>query len=152
MDIEQFKQAQSWVWGLGGYPSFAQLIDGAAGLTLERSGASAGERVLDVATGSGNAAVRAARGGAQVTGLDLSPGLLELARTRASEEGLEIDWIEGDAEALPFADDEFDRVLSVFGAISAPDTRRPPASFCGSPGRAGRWCSPHGCPTGSWRG
>ncbi|HWF72644.1 MAG TPA: class I SAM-dependent methyltransferase [Solirubrobacteraceae bacterium] len=120
MDIEQFKQAQRFVWGLGDYPSFAQLIDGAAELTVERSGVSAGERVLDVATGSGNAAVRAARAGAQVTGLDLSPQLLEAARARADAEGLEIEWVEGDAEELPFADGEFDRVLSVFGAMFAP--------------------------------
>jgi len=120
MDIDQFKQAQSFVWGLGDYPSFAERIDGAAALTVERAGVSAGERILDVATGSGNAAVRAAREGAQVTGLDLSPVLLEAAGNRAREEGLEMDWVAGDAEALPFADGEFDRVLSVFGAIFAP--------------------------------
>jgi SAM-dependent methyltransferase len=120
MDIEQFKQAQRFVWGLGDYPSFAHLLDGAARLTVERSGVSEGERVLDVATGSGNAALWAARAGARVTGLDLSPQLLESARARAEEEGLEIDWVEGDAEDLPFADGEFDRVLSVFGAIFAP--------------------------------
>jgi ubiquinone/menaquinone biosynthesis C-methylase UbiE len=124
MDLEQFKQAQRWVWGLGDYPSFAHLLDGAARLTVERSGVSAGERVLDVATGSGNAALWAARAGARVTGLDLSPQLLESARARDDEEGLEIDWVEGDAEELPFADDEFDRVLSVFGAIFAPRHQR----------------------------
>lgn len=120
MDLEQFKQAQRWVWGLGDYSSFGRLIDGAASLTVERSGVRAGERVLDVATGNGNAALWAARAGARVTGLDLSPELLEMARGRAGEERLEIDWVEGDAEELPFADDEFDRVLSVFGAIFAP--------------------------------
>jgi ubiquinone/menaquinone biosynthesis C-methylase UbiE len=124
MDLDQFKQAQRWVWGLGDYPSFAHLIDGAAGLTVERSKVSAGERVLDVATGSGNAALRAARAGARVTGLDLSPALLEVARARARDEGLEIEWVEGDAEELPFADDEFDRVISVFGAIFAPRHER----------------------------
>jgi ubiquinone/menaquinone biosynthesis C-methylase UbiE len=120
MDIDQFKQAQRWVWGLGDYSTFAHLLDGAASSTVERAGVSEGERVLDVATGSGNAALWAARAGARVTGLDLSPALLETARGRAREEGLEIEWVEGDAEALPFADHEFDRVLSVFGAMFAP--------------------------------
>ncbi|MEA2198199.1 MAG: hypothetical protein QOJ25_2250 [Solirubrobacteraceae bacterium] len=120
MDIDQFKQAQSWVWGLGDYPSFARLIDGAARLTVERAGVTAGERVLDVATGTGNAALWAARAGATVTGLDLSPALVEVARERGREEGLEVEWVEGDAEALPFAADEFDRVVSNFGAIFAP--------------------------------
>lgn len=124
MDLDQFKQAQRWVWGLGHYPSFAQLLDGAASMTVERSRVSAGERVLDVATGTGNAALWAARAGARVTGLDLSPALLETARERSREEGLEVEWVEGDAEALPFADDEFDRVISVFGAIFAPRHER----------------------------
>jgi ubiquinone/menaquinone biosynthesis C-methylase UbiE len=124
MDLDQFKQAQRWVWGMGDYPSFAELIDGAASLTVERAGVSAGERVLDVATGSGNGALRAARAGAKVTGLDLSPQLLEVASARAQAEGLEIEWVEGDAEELPFAENEFDRVLSVFGAIFAPRHER----------------------------
>jgi SAM-dependent methyltransferase len=124
MDLDQFKQAQRWVWGMGDYPSFAKLIDGAASLTVDRAGVKAGERVLDVATGSGNAALKAARAGARVTALDLSPQLLEVAGTRAQAEGLDVDWVEGDAEELPFADDEFDRVLSVFGAIFAPRHER----------------------------
>jgi SAM-dependent methyltransferase len=124
MNIDQFKQAQRFVWGLGDYPSFAHLLDGAAKLTVERSGVSEGERVLDVATGTGNAALWAARAGARVTGLDLSPALLESARARGDTEGVEIDWVEGDAEDLPFADGEFDRVLSNFGAIFAPRHER----------------------------
>jgi SAM-dependent methyltransferase len=124
VDVDQFKQAQSYVWGMGDYPSFAELIDEAAGLTVERAGVSTGERVLDVATGTGNAALRAARAGAQVTGLDLSPALLEVARERAREEGLEIEFVQGDAEELPFPDDAFDRVLSVFGAMFAPRHER----------------------------
>jgi SAM-dependent methyltransferase len=124
VDIDQFKQAQSFVWGMGDYPSFAERIEEAAALTVERAGVSAGERVLDVATGSGNAALRAARAGAEVTGLDLSPALLEVAKSRASEEGVEIEFVQGDAEALPFADGEFDRVISVFGAIFAPRHER----------------------------
>lgn len=124
MDVDQFKQAQSFVWGLGDYSSFARLLDGAAKLTVERAGVSEGERVLDVATGTGNGALWAARAGAKVTGLDLSPALLETARARAQEAGLEIEFVQGDAEALPFADGEFDRVISVFGAMFAPRHER----------------------------
>lgn len=124
MDLEQFKQAQRFVWGLGDYPTFARLLEGAAALTVERAGVQASERVLDVATGTGNAAILAARAGAQVTGLDLSPGLLELARARAQAESLAVEWVEGDAEALPFADDQFDRVTSVFGVMFAPRHER----------------------------
>jgi ubiquinone/menaquinone biosynthesis C-methylase UbiE len=124
MDLEQFKQAQRWVWGLGDYPRFARLLDGAAQQTVERARVHAGERVLDVATGNGNAALWAARRGAQVTGLDLSPVLLDAARQRGTEEGLEVAWRQGDAEDLPFADGQFDRVLSVFGVIFAPGHER----------------------------
>jgi len=129
MDLAQFKQAQRFVWGLGDYPSFARLIDGAASLAVERAGVLAGERVLDVATGTGNAALWAARAGARVTGLDLSPALLEAARERANAEGLEVEWVEGDAEELPFADDAFDRAISVFGAIFAPRHERAAAEL-----------------------
>jgi SAM-dependent methyltransferase len=124
MDLEQFKQAQRHVWGLGDYPSFARLIDGVSELTVEGAGVAAGARVLDVATGSGNAALWAARREAHVTGLDLSPSLLEVARERARVEGLDVSWVEGDAEALPFADGEFDVVVSVFGVIFAPRHER----------------------------
>ena len=120
MDIDQFKQAQSFVWGMGDYPTFGRLLDGVAHQLVERAVVGPGERVLDVATGTGNGALWAARAGAHVTGLDLSPALLETARARAQEEGFEIDFVQGDAEALPFADGEFDKVISVFGAMFAP--------------------------------
>lgn len=84
----------------------------------------AGWRVLDVATGSGNAAIAAARHGCTVVGIDYVPALLERGRRRADAEGLEIELIEGDAEALPFPDDTFDAVTSVFGAMFAPDHER----------------------------
>ena len=77
--------------------------------------------MLDVATGSGNAALAAARRGCSVVGLDYVPALLERARKRADAEGLDGDFIEGDAEALPFDDGSFDVVTSVFGAMFAPD-------------------------------
>jgi ubiquinone/menaquinone biosynthesis C-methylase UbiE len=80
--------------------------------------------VLDVACGTGNAARPAARTGARVTGLDLVPQLLEEGRAKAEEEGLDVEWVEGDAEELPFADGSFDCVLSTFGHMFAPRHRQ----------------------------
>jgi ubiquinone/menaquinone biosynthesis C-methylase UbiE len=87
------------------------------------------ERVLDVATGSGNAALAAARRGCDVTGVDYVPALLERARRRAEAEGLTIEFVEGDAEALPFPDASFDVVSSVFGSMFAPDQERAAAEL-----------------------
>jgi SAM-dependent methyltransferase len=84
----------------------------------------AGWRVLDVATGSGNAAIAAARLGVQSVGVDYVPSLLERAGTRAAAEGLAVELVEGDAEALPFPDASFDAVTSVFGSMFAPDHER----------------------------
>src|SRR5581483_1579747 len=82
------------------------------------------ERVLDVAAGSGNAALAAARRGAEVTATDFVPRLLETAARRAHTEGLELETREADAQALPFADGAFDVVLSTFGVMFAPDQDR----------------------------
>jgi SAM-dependent methyltransferase len=84
----------------------------------------AGERVLDVACGNGNAALAAARRFALVTGVDYVPSLLDRARTRAAANGLALDLREADAEALPFADGAFDVVLSTFGVMFTPDQVR----------------------------
>ena len=77
--------------------------------------------VLDVACGTGNATIPAAREGARATGLDFSPELLAIARERAADAMVEVDWVEGDAQQLPFADASFDRVISTFGHMFAPD-------------------------------
>ena len=92
-----------------------------AELLIERLDVRSTERVLDVATGSGNAAIAAARRGCEVVGVDYVPALLERARRRSKAEGLSIDYVEGDAEALTFLDGSFDVVTSVFGAMFAPD-------------------------------
>ena len=117
----QLKEQHHAVWASGDYASIAELIDEVPPEhLLARIGIAPGHEVLDVATGTGNVALRAAKAGARVTGLDLTPELFETARRRASEWNVEVDWVEGDAEDLPFADGGFDRVLSSFGVQFAP--------------------------------
>ncbi|MGH9945406.1 MAG: class I SAM-dependent methyltransferase, partial [Pyrinomonadaceae bacterium] len=86
-------------------------------------------RVLDVACGSGNLSLPAARAGASVTGLDIAPNLIETARQRALAEGLEINFDEGDAEQLPYGDASFDTVVTMFGAMFAPRPERAAAEL-----------------------
>lgn len=128
-DPAELTRRQRAMWSAGDYPDIARTIEPVAREVLDAVGVQAGEALLDVATGSGNAALEAARRGATVTGLDLTPELLETARARAADEGLEIEFVEGDAQALPFADDSFDRVTSVFGAMFAPDQARTAAEL-----------------------
>jgi SAM-dependent methyltransferase len=120
IDLGAFKDGQRNMWTMGDYPSLAQTIQDAADTLVARAGIGEGTSVLDVATGSGNVAVAAAATGARVTGLDLTPKLLDVARQRATAGGLEIEFVEGDAEDLPFGDDSFDVVTSCFGAMFAP--------------------------------
>jgi SAM-dependent methyltransferase len=129
MTEQEIKQRQRAMWSAGDYPEIARTIEPVAQEVVAAVGVQAGETLLDVATGSGNAALEAARRGARVTGLDLTPELLTAARARAGAEGHEIAFVEGDAEALPFADDSFDRVTSVFGAMFAPDQARAAAEL-----------------------
>ncbi|MDQ5809038.1 MAG: class I SAM-dependent methyltransferase, partial [Actinomycetota bacterium] len=119
--VAALKDAHRAVWASGDYPAIAAHIDASPpAAVVAAAGIAPGDRVLDVATGSGNAALAAARLGARVTGLDLVPELLDVARTRAATESLEIELVAGDAEALPFADGAFDRVISVVGIQFAP--------------------------------
>jgi SAM-dependent methyltransferase len=121
--VAQLKAQHRATWDAG-YAEVAKLVEEVPPAHLLASiGISADHDVLDVATGTGNVALRAARGGARVTGLDLVPSLLDVARERAAEAGLDIELVEGDCEALPFADESFDRVLSVFGVQFAPRHR-----------------------------
>ena len=106
------------IWALGDYPRFAREMIWNFGPTLVAAcGISPGQRVLDVATGTGNVALRAAEAGADVVACDLEPAQLEAGRDEAPE----IDWVQADAAALPFADGEFDVVTSAAGVIFAPD-------------------------------
>ncbi|MEA2455207.1 MAG: hypothetical protein QOI45_1469 [Thermoleophilaceae bacterium] len=112
------------MWGSGDYKAVADKISSAGETVVERAGIEPGMDVLDVACGTGNATIPAARLGARVTGLDFSPGLIALAREFGADAMVEVDWIEGDAQDLPFADDSFDRVISCFGHMFAPDHGR----------------------------
>jgi len=112
------------MWGAGNYAAIADKISAVGELIVERAGIEPGMEVLDLACGTGNATIPAARAGARVTGLDLSPALLAIARERAADAMVEVDWVEGDAMSLPFEDDSFDRVISTFGHMFAPDHAR----------------------------
>ena len=109
------------MWALGDYPSVAaEIIPDLGAVLVEACGVGPGARVLDVAAGAGNATIPAALTGASVVACDLTPELLETGRDRAARHGVEVEWREADAEALPFADGEFDVVLSCVGVMFAP--------------------------------
>lgn len=118
--IEEFKQRQRATWDAGDYATLSERIAEVGELVAALASIEPGMTVLDVACGTGNAARPAARAGGKVTGLDLAPKLLGQGRAKAEKEGLAIEWVEGDAEALPFEDGSFDRVLSTFGHMFAP--------------------------------
>ena len=120
MDVEQIKQRMKVVWGRGDYSVLSRMLEPAAVELRDACAVSAGQEVLDVAAGDGNFAVACAREGAKVVASDLSPEMVELGRERSRREGLEIEWVEADAEELPFEDGRFDCVGSVFGAMIAP--------------------------------
>ena len=139
------KVRQQATWSAGDYASIGNRILVVSELLCDAVDLRAGERVLDVATGTGNAALAAARRFGDVVGVDYVPGLLERARVRAAAEGLDVEFREGDAEALEFPDDSFDVVLSACGAMFAPDHRRTAEELlrvCRPGGRIGmvNWC------------
>jgi ubiquinone/menaquinone biosynthesis C-methylase UbiE len=107
-------------WAAGDYDAVAEGIWEVGERIVNRIGVGPGDRVLDVAAGTGNAAIRAAQKGARVTGIDITPELFDAARRRSREAGVEVEWVAGDAEALPFADASFGVVLSTFGVMFAP--------------------------------
>ena len=117
------------MWGSGNYAAVAERITQAGELVVEHAGVEPGMDLLDVACGTGNASIPAAHAGARVTGLDFSPELLEIARERAADAMVEIDFVEGDAQELPFEDESFDRVVSTFGHMFAPDHERTAAEM-----------------------
>lgn len=108
-------------WGLGHYESTAELLSPVATAVVERAALARGDRVVDVGCGTGNAALAAALQGALVTGVDPAARLLEVARGRATESGLDATFVQGDAASIPLETASADVVLSVFGVIFAPD-------------------------------
>ena len=119
--IAELKHVHRATWAAGDYAAVAEVIDEAPPRDLlDRVQVKPGQDVLDVATGTGNIAIRAAAAGARVVGLDLTPELFGTARRRAAQHEVAVDWIEGDAEELPFEDASFDHVLSAFGVQFAP--------------------------------
>src|SRR3954453_7146974 len=123
-DLAAIKARQQQTWASGDFAVVASRIVLASELLADSANLRAGWRVLDVASGNGNATLAAARSGTSAVGVDYVPELLESGRARAVAEGLDVGMKPGHAEALPFADASFDAVLSVFGAMFAPDHRR----------------------------
>jgi SAM-dependent methyltransferase len=120
IDFPAIKARQQKTWASGDFSEVATTIVSAAERLVDEADLRAGWRVLDVATGSGNAAIAAARLGCSATGCDYVLELLERGRERARAERLEIDFVVGDAEELPFGDAAFDAVTSIYGAMFAP--------------------------------
>jgi SAM-dependent methyltransferase len=120
VDIDAIKQRQAYVWAQGDYTVLSRQLAPAAQRLSDACAVSAGQEVLDVGAGDGNFALACAREGASVVAADLSPGMVERGRARSDAEGYAVEWVEADAEALPFEDARFDCVGSVFGAFLAP--------------------------------
>ncbi len=123
-DLTEIKRRQQRAWASGDYAMFGATLLVISELLCEAVDLRPGQRVLDVATGSGNTALAAARRFCEVTGIDYVPALLERGRERAAAERLEIAFREGDAEDIPFPDASFDVVLSTVGVMFAPDQRK----------------------------
>lgn len=117
----EIKAKHAVMWALGDYPAVAhEVIPDLGPRLVDAVGITGGERVLDIAAGDGNASIPAAERGASVVASDLTPELLEAGRARTANSGLDITWQAADAEALPFADGEFDVAISCVGIMFAP--------------------------------
>jgi len=119
-DLDQLKSRMKATWMAGDFAQIAHYSAPEAANFVGRIGITPGSKVLDVACGTGNTTIPAAKTGASVTGVDIATNLLEQAKTRADSEKLKVQFQEGDVEELPFPDHSFDVVLSMFGAMFAP--------------------------------
>jgi SAM-dependent methyltransferase len=119
-EMESLKTRLKSMWMAGDFGQIAKIIETGAEDFIDRLGLTPGVRLLDVACGTGNLSIPAARAGAIVTGVDIATNLIEKARERAETEGLKIQFDEGDAENLPYPDTAFDVVVTMFGAMFAP--------------------------------
>jgi len=135
--FEEFKQRQAVMWGNGPFERISKTGTIAYDDLVDRLAPESGERWLDIACGTGAIAFRAAKRGADVTGIDLAPALVERARELAAEEGLDVQLAVGDCEQLPYGNADFDAVSSSFGAMFAPDHQRAAKEL-------GRVCRPGG--------
>jgi SAM-dependent methyltransferase len=120
LDLAAIKTRQKAMWSAGDFGRIAEFTQVNAEEFVKRCGVKAGIRVLDVACGTGNTAIPAAKSGASVTGLDIAANLLTQARARANREELKIQFDEGDMEELPYGEASFDLVISMFGAMFGP--------------------------------
>jgi 2-polyprenyl-3-methyl-5-hydroxy-6-metoxy-1,4-benzoquinol methylase len=137
-EMDALKARLKATWMAGDYGHFAKYLEPGALEFLSRLHIPPGTRMLDVACGAGQISISAARAGAKVTGLDLAANLIEQARARALAENVDVQFDEGDAEALPYDDGSFDLVVSLIGAIFAPRPERVAAELlrvCRSGGR-----------------
>ena len=144
--LDGLESRQQRMWASGDYAAVAARIHSIAERLCETADLAAVDSVLDVATGSGNAAIAAARCGCDVVGIDYVPGLLDRARVRARAEGLSVRFVEADAEPVPFAEASVDVVLSVVGVMFAPTNNRQPPGSLEYAARAGRSHSQAGRP------
>jgi SAM-dependent methyltransferase len=124
IDLQTIKARQKATWESGDFGEIAKSIEPAADEFMAQLPLRRGDRVLDVACGTGNLAVIASRSGCEVHGLDIATNLIAQARARARAEGLNISYTEGDAEALPYDDASFDAVVSMYGVMFTPQPER----------------------------
>jgi ubiquinone/menaquinone biosynthesis C-methylase UbiE len=136
-DLVALKEHQQETWAAGDFSMFARTIVIVSERLCEAAQLRADHKVLDVACGSGNTAIAAARRGCDVVGIDYVPALLERAKERAAAERFTITFLEGDAEDLDFPDETFDVVMSTFGVMFAPDQEKAAAELL-------RVCKPGG--------
>ena len=123
MPFEELKRKQSVMWGNGSYQRVSDTITDVHEVVIEQLAPQAGDTFLDLATGTGAVATRAARAGADVTALDFAPVLIDTAKQQASAEGLAIEFVLGDCENMMFADASFDKASSTCGIMFSPDHR-----------------------------